>query len=68
MVMPGMSGGETYDKIRQINPEVKTLLASGYSLDGKASQILRCGCNGFIQKPFDIEKLSRKLREVLDND
>jgi PAS domain S-box-containing protein len=67
MIMPGMSGGETYDKIRQINPEVKTLLASGYSLDGKASQILRSGCNGFIQKPFNLEELSCKLREVLDN-
>jgi PAS domain S-box-containing protein len=67
MIMPGMSGGETYDKIRQINPEVKTLLASGYSLDDRASQILRCGCNGFIQKPFNLEELSCKLREVLDN-
>lgn len=66
MVMPGMSGGETYDKIRQLNPEVKILLASGYSIDDKASQILRRGCNGFIQKPFNIEELSRKLRELLD--
>jgi CheY-like chemotaxis protein len=67
MVMPGMSGGETYNKIRQINPKVKALLASGYSLDGKATKILRCGCNGFIQKPFNIEELSCKLRDVLDN-
>jgi CheY-like chemotaxis protein len=67
MVMPGMSGGETYEKIRQMNPEVKTLLASGYSIDDKASQILRYGCNGFIQKPFNIEELSRKLRDLLDN-
>lgn len=66
MVMPGMSGGETYEKIRQMNPKVKTLLASGYSIDDKASHILRSGCNGFIQKPFNIEELSRKLRELLD--
>jgi PAS domain S-box-containing protein len=66
MVMPGMSGEETYGKIRQMNPEVKTLLASGYSIDDKASQILRHGCNGFIQKPFNIEELSRKLRQLLD--
>jgi PAS domain S-box-containing protein len=66
MVMPEMSGEEIYKKIRQMNPEVKILLASGYSIDGKASQILRYGCNGFIQKPFNIEELSRKLRELLD--
>jgi CheY-like chemotaxis protein len=66
MIMPGMSGAETYEKIRRINPEVKTLFASGYSIDDKASQILRRGCNGFIQKPFNIEELSRKLRELLD--
>ena len=68
MVMPGMSGGDTYDKIRQINPKVKALLASGYSIDGKASHILQCGCDGFIQKPFNIQDLSRKIRDVLDNE
>jgi PAS domain S-box-containing protein len=66
MVMPDMSGGETYAEIHRINPEVKSLLASGYSLDGKASQILHSGCNGFIQKPFNIEELSQKIRDVLD--
>lgn len=66
MVMPDMSGGETYAEIQRINPEVKSLLASGYSLDGKASQILHSGCNGFIQKPFNIEELSQKIRDVLD--
>jgi signal transduction histidine kinase len=67
MVMPGMSGEETYEKIYQMNPEVKALLASGYSIDDKASKILRNGCcNGFIQKPYNIEELSRKLRELLD--
>jgi PAS domain S-box-containing protein len=66
MVMPGMSGGETYEKIRKINPDVKALLASGYSLNGTASDILQCGCNGFIQKPFNIEELSQKVRNVLD--
>ncbi len=68
MIMPGMSGGETYNEIRQMNPKIKALLASGYSKDEKASKILRCGCNGFIQKPFNMEELSRKLRELLDGD
>ncbi len=66
MIMPEMSGGETYNKLKQISPAVKVLLASGYSLNGKASSILDSGCNGFIQKPFNMEELSRKIREVLD--
>jgi len=45
---------------------VKVLLSSGYSIDGKAKTILEKGCDGFIQKPFTIEELSQKIREVLD--
>lgn len=41
--------------------------SSGYSLDGSASDIMRRGCKGFIQKPFNIEELSRKIREILDS-
>jgi PAS domain S-box-containing protein len=65
MVMPDMCGGETYDCLKQINPGVKVLLSSGYSIDGEAAEILKRGCNGFIQKPFNIEQLSQKIRDVL---
>jgi two-component system, cell cycle sensor histidine kinase and response regulator CckA len=65
MIMPGMGGGETFDALVGIDPEVKVLLSSGYSVDGEASEILKRGCKGFIQKPFDINSLSKKLREVL---
>ncbi len=66
MIMPEMGGGETYDGIKKMNPNVKVLLSSGYSLDGRATEILDRGCNGFIQKPFNLEGLSRKLREILE--
>ena len=66
MIMPDMGGGETYDMMREINPEVKVLLSSGYSIDGEATEILERGCDGFIQKPFSVEELSMKIREVLD--
>lgn len=66
LVMPGKGGGEVFDAIRSVNPQVKVLLSSGYSLDGEASAILERGCDGFIQKPFTVEKLSRKLRDILD--
>jgi PAS domain S-box-containing protein len=66
LIMPGMKGGELYDKIKAFDSEVKALLASGYSIDGEAANILQRGCNGFIQKPFGIKELSQKLREILD--
>ena len=67
MVMPDMTGGECFDKLRDLNPTVKVLLSSGYSIDGQASKILDRGCNGFMQKPFKIEQFSKKIREILDS-
>ncbi|MBW2075274.1 MAG: response regulator [Deltaproteobacteria bacterium] len=68
MVMPKMGGGEVYDRIKEINPDIKVLLLSGYSIEGEADEILDRGCNGFIQKPFDIKELSYKLRDLLNRD
>jgi len=65
MIMPHMGGGETFDRMRQINPHVKVLLSSGYSLNGQAQEILNRGCDGFIQKPFDLTALSGSLSEIL---
>jgi DNA-binding NarL/FixJ family response regulator len=63
--MPGTSGSETFDLLRQIDPAVKVLLASGYSIDSQATALMERGCNGFIQKPFNLEALSRKIDEIL---
>jgi two-component system cell cycle sensor histidine kinase/response regulator CckA len=67
MIMPDMGGGEVYDRLKEINAKVRVLLSSGYSLDGQANHILQRGCDGFIQKPFDVRELSSKLRQVLEN-
>jgi len=66
MVMPNMGGGEVFDQIKRIDPKVKVLLSSGYSVNGQATEILKRGCEGFIQKPFNMEDLSKKIREVLN--
>jgi CheY-like chemotaxis protein len=68
MIMPDMGGRETYEKMKEIDPEVKVLLSSGYSIDGQANEILKRGCNGFIQKPFNMKDLSKEIREVLKKD
>jgi two-component system, cell cycle sensor histidine kinase and response regulator CckA len=65
MIMPDMGGEEAYGHLKDIKPNVKVLLSSGYSISGQAQEILNRGCNGFIQKPFNLRGLSEKLREIL---
>ena len=67
IIMPDMSGEDTYGKLKEINPIIKVLLSSGYSINGQATGILERGCDGFLQKPFNIKDLSFKIREILDN-
>ncbi len=66
IIMPDMGGSEVYDKIKMINPDVKVLLASGYSVDGQAIELLERGCDGFMQKPFTMEELSGKIEQILN--
>jgi len=65
MIMPGMNGSEVYDRITGINPDAKIILATGYSIDGQATEILERGCDGFIQKPFRLKDLHKKIIKVL---
>ena len=67
MIMPEMNGRETLTKLIEIDKNVCVLLSSGYSINGEAKTILDLGCKGFIQKPFRVEELSRKIRAVLDS-
>jgi CheY-like chemotaxis protein len=68
MIMPDMGGGTIYDRLKEMNPSVKVLLSSGYSIEGQASEILARGCDGFIQKPFSMESLSRKMKQIIAED
>jgi PAS domain S-box-containing protein len=65
LVMPQINGGEIYDRLKAIDSNVKVLLSSGYSVDGQATEILNRGCNGFIQKPYRLDALSKKIRAIL---
>jgi DNA-binding response OmpR family regulator len=68
LIMPKMSGSETFDRLREIHPDAKILLSSGYSVNGEASVVIKKGCNDFIQKPFSIHELSKKIKAVLSSD
>ena len=66
MIMPEMGGGEVFDVLKNRFPDVRVLLSSGYSRDGQAGNILARGCAGFIQKPFNIYRISQEVRKILD--
>ena len=68
MIMPQMSGGELFDKLKSLDPDVKIMLSSGYSVEGEAREIINRGCKGFIQKPFTVSQLGEKIRDVLGTD
>jgi two-component system cell cycle sensor histidine kinase/response regulator CckA len=65
MILPDMDGGDTYDRLKEINPGIKVLLASGYDKDYQGSDIMERGCDGFIQKPFNMNELLEKIRGIL---
>lgn len=67
MIMPDLDGGKTFDLVREIAPSMPVILSSGYSLNKQAGEIMKRGCNGFIQKPFSIYELSRKIKTALDD-
>jgi CheY-like chemotaxis protein len=68
LVMPELGGAEVFDRLKEMDPGIKVLLSSGYSIDGLAKGVLERGCDGFIQKPFGLGDLSRKMREILGKD
>lgn len=65
MVMPEMGGRDAFVAMRQINPQVRAILSSGYSLNGEAQSILDEGVLGFIGKPYRHAELSTAVEEAL---
>ena len=65
LVLPNMSGRDLYYKLKEINPKVKVLISSGFGISGHAEELLKNGCRGFIQKPYNINQLSEKMMAIL---
>jgi len=65
MIMPGMGAGDTYNELQAIDPAIKVLLSSGYGVDDQTSEVMKRGCKGFIQKPFNMQVLSEKIEEIM---
>jgi len=65
VVMPGMTGRELAERVKQLRPNIKILLMSGYTDEISKAGFLHPGLH-FIEKPFTSNSLALKIREVLD--
>jgi len=66
MKMPN-NGRYTFDQLRKINTDLKIILTNGYAEDSIICELLKQGCDGFFQKPFDLKVLSEKIKDTLKN-
>jgi PAS domain S-box-containing protein len=66
--MPGMGGDKCLKELLRINPSVKVLIASGYAATQTVQSVLEAGASGFMAKPYRLEDMLKKVREVLDGE
>ena len=66
MIMPDLGAADVYEDLKAIDPTLKVLLSSGYGADYQTTELLSRGCSGFIQKPFNMQTLADKIKEVLE--
>ena len=66
MGLPLLSGQDVFRKIREINPEAKIILASGYFDPSLRSEMYKAGLMDFIQKPYLQDEVLQKIREAID--
>jgi two-component system, cell cycle sensor histidine kinase and response regulator CckA len=66
LIMPEMGGKECLRELLKIDPQVKVLVASGYSGDASTKECLETGAKGFVRKPFRMKEFLQQVRGVLD--
>jgi two-component system cell cycle sensor histidine kinase/response regulator CckA len=66
MNMPTMGGGETFSKIKELKPDICVVVSTGYSNASLDKSPLRNAVHGFLQKPYQLEELSKSMREAID--
>lgn len=64
LIMPQMSGYETFIKMKEINPNTKIIITSGFGQDQRVQKLLELGADGFIQKPYDFHKLISVIYKI----
>ncbi len=64
--MPGMGGHQCLKELLKIDPNIKVIIASGYSATGKVEETIKSGASGFIGKPYRLTDMLKKVRDVID--
>ena len=68
LIMPEMGGKQCLEELLKIDPQVKVLIASGYSAVGETKKTIESGARGFVGKPYDMRQMLNAVREVLDSE
>jgi two-component system, cell cycle sensor histidine kinase and response regulator CckA len=66
LIMPEMGGKQCLENLLALDPSVRVVVASGYSLDGATKELLALGARGFVNKPYDMRQVLEIVRSVLD--
>ena len=67
LTMPCMSGVELFEQIRDIDPDIKTMLTSGQDVSPDIDHLRAAGVSAFIHKPFTLRDMREKIRSLLDS-
>ncbi len=65
LTMPHLDGEETFRQMRQLNPQVRVILTSGFNQQEAVNRFTGKGLAGFVQKPFELASLVQVIRSVL---
>ncbi len=65
MGLPKLGGWEAFQKMREIRSNVNVILASGYFDINLKAEIIKAGAKDFVQKPYDPDEITEKIREVI---
>ncbi len=68
LVMPTISGNDVLTNLIEIKPDIKVVIASGYSTNGPLKNALNDGAKRIINKPYSLHELLVSIREVLDEE
>jgi DNA-binding NtrC family response regulator len=66
--LPKMNGKQLFNELKNINPSVKVIVASGYIEPNEKSEFFKAGIKEFIQKPYPPDEVLKKIRESLDKE
>jgi two-component system, cell cycle sensor histidine kinase and response regulator CckA len=67
LIMPTMGGKQCLEELLKIEPQIKVLIASGYSADGRTKEIVEAGAKGFVSKPYNVQSMLQAARDALDS-